>query len=157
MSTPANAMPNQAEIEKRSREWSQAEYARAMRHLLNQGYSEPGLMQPTSRILPPLVALWHFEAKLDGKRSRLWVVTGTDLPVDHVAETVAGNARDALRHFYLHWQLRAAQLEQKLANNQIEVGNPALQTDYMKSLQRGSERLFKLTNDDGLWPEFQKG
>ena len=156
MSTPANAMPSQAEIEKHSREWSQAEYARAMRHLLNQGYAETRLLQPTSRVLPPMVALWHFEAKLDGKRSRLWVVSGADLPVDHVAETAAGNARDAMRHFYMHWQLRAAQLEQKLANNQVDVGNPTLQIEYMKSLQRGSERLFKLTNEDRLWPEFKQ-
>lgn len=156
MSTPANALPNQAEIEKRSRAWSQAEYARAMRHLLNQGFGETKVMQSSSRVLPPLVALWHFEAKLDGKRSRLWVISGTDLPVDHVGETAAASARDALRHFYLHWQLKAAQLEQNLAANKVDIGNPALQAEYMQSLKRGSERLFQLVNDDRLWPEDNK-
>lgn len=156
MSTPANAMPTPAEMEQRSREWSQAEYARAMRHLLNQGYAETRLLQATSRVLPPLVAVWHFEVKLDGKRSKLWVVSGADLPVDHVAEAMAPNARDALRHFYLTWQLKAAQLEQRLADNKVDVGNPALQSDYMKSLQRGAERLFQVVNEDRLWPEFQQ-
>ncbi len=156
MSTPANAMPSQAEIDKRSREWSQAEYARAMRHLLNQGFAETRLLQPTSRVLPPLVALWHFEVKQDGKRQRLWVVSGSDLPVDHVSETAAANARDAMRHFYLNWQLKSAQLEQSLAANKVEVGNPALQGEYMQSLQKGAERLYQLVNDDRLWPEFQR-
>lgn len=156
MSTPANAMPSQAEIEKRSREWTQQEYTRAMRHLLNQGFTDTQLSQPTSRVLPPLVALWHFKAKQDGKSIQLWVVSGSDLPVDHVAESAAGNARDALRHFYMHWQLKAAQLEQRLKENKVDVGNPQLQTDYMKSLQRGAERLFQVTNEDRLWPETPK-
>lgn len=156
MSTPASAVPTAAELEKRSREWSQAEYARAMRHLLNQGYAEPQVQQASSRVLPPLVALWHFDAKRDGKRQSLWIVSGNDLPVDHVPQSVAGNARDAMRHFHLQWQLKAAQLEQRLQDNQVDVGNPQLQRDYMQSLQRGAERLFQLANDDRLWPEFRK-
>jgi len=168
MSTPMNAIPTSADLEKRAdsekhadlekrhKEWSQVEYTKAMRHLANQGYGETHLLQPTSRVLPPHVALWHFEVKQDGRKSRLWVVTGADLPVDHVAESAAANARDALRHFYLHWQLKAAQLGQSLAANQIDVGNPALQTEYIRSLESGSERLFQVVNEERLWPEFKK-
>lgn len=156
MSTPATAVPTADELEKRRREWSQAQYARAMRHLLNQGYTEPQLHQANSRVLAPLVALWHFDVKRDGKRQSLWVVSGSDLPVDHVPQSVATNARDAMRHFHLQWQLKSAQLERRLQDNQVDVGNPQLQRDYMQSLLSGAERLFQLANDERLWPEFRK-
>ncbi len=153
MSTPANALPTQADIEKRSREWYQAEYARAMRHLLNQGYTDTRALQADCRVLPPLVAVWHFEVKLDGKHSRVWVVTGNEMPIDHASDSVAGTARDALRHFYLHWQLKSAQLEQAAAEGRPVMGNSNLQQDYQRSMQKGAELLFKVVNEDRLWPE----
>ncbi|QGX38681.1 DUF4826 family protein [Permianibacter aggregans] len=156
MSQQQNAAPSQEEVERRSREWVQKEYARALTHLANMGIQQVGVTQSESRVLPPLVALWRCHGKLDGKNTELWVVTGQDIPVDHIAVSAANNARDAMRNLFMNWQLKAARLEQGLAANRLELGSAELQQNYIKSLITAAERLAQLVETPTLWPEFQK-
>ena len=134
------------ERERKEKEWTQTSYSKALRHLTNLGLTQIGVMQSESRILPPLLAVWRLHGKLDGGNTEMWVVTGDDVPVDHVSAKTAKNAREAMRHFMMSFQLKAARLEQGLADKKYEVGNEAMQTEYVKSV---------MVNTPQLWPEFQ--
>lgn len=143
---------NESQEERQFREWTQAEYATAMRYLLNKGYTNSQIVQPESRILPPLVAMWKVNSHVDGRKQALWVITG-DVPNDHVIATVAPTAREAMRHFSLSWQLKSANLEAAAVANRIELGSPAVQREVAQSLQIGAERLYKVVTANDLWPE----
>lgn len=50
-----------------------------------------------------------------------WVING-NFPCDHVHALAADNARDALRHFALKWQLQAENLAKTSIDNKNEFG-----------------------------------
>ena len=143
------------EIAKKQKQWTQTEFTRAMQHLVNLGVQTPQVMQTESRVLPPLVALWRAHGKMDGKMLEVWVVTGQDIPVDHIPFSAAPNAREAMRHFFMSFQLKSARLEQGLKENRVELGNAELQRQYIQSLVIAAERLNALVNTEQLWPEFK--
>ena len=91
-----------------------------------------------SRYLVPLFALWKLTS-LDGKK--FWVLCG-DLPSDHSSFDVAPNAREALRHFSLKWQMQAENLLQ---------ANTDEQNNFANLLIGRAEGLYKLYNDESLW------
>lgn len=155
MSQPSYDTLTPEERERQSRKWAQDEYARALTHLSNMGLQGVEVVQTESRILPPLVALWRCHGRLDGKNTELWVVTGQDIPVDHIAVNAANHARDAMRHLFMSWQLKAARLEQGLADNKLELGTAQMQKDYIQSLTVAAERLAQLVETPKLWPEFK--
>ena len=144
-------------MQKRSQQWAQAEYARAHSHLSGMGVLNGKITQSESRVLPPLVALWRCSGKLDGKELELWVITGQEIPTDHLAVNVAKDARDAMRHFSMSWHLKAARLEQE-AKDQASASSESgeLRQNYIKSLTASAERLAQLVETPALWPEFQK-
>lgn len=76
-----------------------------------------------------------------------WYISG-GVPSDHIAVDLAADARQALRHFSLKWQLQAAQIEGggKDGNTQ-----PADFANVAGNLSRNAETLMAFADNDDLW------
>jgi len=114
------------------------QYQLATKYLAEKGIVTNSVSAEDSRYLVPLLALWKLTS-LDGKK--FWVLCG-DLPSDHSSFDVAPNAREALRHFSLKWQMQAENLLQ---------ANTDEQNDFANLLIGRAEGLYKLYNDESLW------
>jgi hypothetical protein len=126
--------------EEQQQQWIREQYQVATKYLAEKGVVTDSVKVEDSRYLVPLLALWKLKA-LNGKS--YWVLCG-DLPSDHSAVDVATDARDALRHFALKWQVQAENL---LAANSKE------QEEFAHLLISRAEGLYKLYEDDALWQQ----
>ncbi len=76
-----------------------------------------------------------------------WYISGA-VPSDHIAVDLASDARQALRHFSLKWQLQAAQIEEGAA---ADGDQPVDFANVADNLSRNAEMLMTLADNDGLW------
>ncbi|RUO65310.1 protein of unknown function [Pseudidiomarina planktonica] len=123
-------------------EWVRERFQAGNKYLAEQGILTKRVLVKDSRYVAPLVAMWKFEAN-DGKH--WWVVTG-DLPTDHVSGKAAKDAREAMRHFALSWQMRAESIFQDK-----NAANDATQQAFAHRLVNRSEGLYDISNDEKLW------
>ena len=119
-------------------QWIREQYQIATKYLAEKGVVTDSVKVTDSRYIVPLLAVWKLTA-IDGKS--FWVLCG-DLPSDHSSADVAQDARAALRHFSLKWQMQAENLLQ--AKNEE-------QDEFARLLIGRAEGLYKLINDESLW------
>ncbi|PKI17641.1 DUF4826 family protein [Colwellia sp. 12G3] len=124
--------------EEQQQQWVKKQYQIATKYLAEKGIVTNSVSVEESRYLVPLLALWKLTA-MDGKK--FWVLCG-DLPSDHSSIDVAPNAREALRHFALKWQMQAENLLQAKDEEQ---------KTFAHLLIGRAEGLYKLYNDEPLW------
>ncbi|WP_246047301.1 DUF4826 family protein [Colwellia ponticola] len=124
--------------EEQQQQWVKEHYQVATKYLAGKGIITDSVTLEDSRYLVPLLALWKLTST-DGKK--FWVLCG-DLPSDHNLVDVAPNAREALRHFSLKWQMQAENLLQ--ANNEE-------QNKFADLLISRADGLYQLYNDKSLW------
>jgi hypothetical protein len=124
--------------EEQQQQWVKDQYQIATKYLAEKGLVTNSVAVEESRYLVPLLALWKLTA-IDGKK--FWVLCG-DLPSDHSSFDVAPNAREALRHFALKWQMQAENLLQAESEEQ---------KNFAHILIGRAEGLYKLSDDEGLW------
>ena len=124
--------------EEQQQHWIRKQYQLATKYLAEKGVVTQSVQVEESRYLVPLLALWKLTS-IDG--NKFWVLCG-DLPSDHSSVDVAPNAREALRHFSLKWQMQAENLLQ--ANNET-------QNEFAHLLISRADGLYKLYNDESLW------
>jgi len=124
--------------EEQQQQWIREQYQLATKYLAEKGIVTNSVNAEDSRHLVPLLALWKLTA-LDGKK--FWVLCG-DLPSDHSSFDVAPNAREAIRHFSLKWQMQAENLLQ---------ANTDEQNDFANLLIGRADGLYKLYDDESLW------
>jgi hypothetical protein len=124
--------------EAEQQQWTRDQYQVATKYLAEKGIVTDSVQVEESRYLVPLLALWQLTS-LEGKK--FWVLSG-DLPTDHSNFEVAANARDALRHFSLKWQMQS----ENLLRSDIKE-----QKDFAHLLISRAEGIYKLCEDDSLW------
>jgi hypothetical protein len=124
--------------EEQQQQWVKDQYQIATKYLAEKGIVTNSVAVEESRYLVPLLALWKLTA-MDGQK--FWVLCG-DLPSDHSSFDIAPNAREALRHFALKWQMQAENLLQ--AKNET-------QNEFAHLLISRADGLYKLYNDESLW------
>ncbi len=121
-------------------EWVRAQFQKANEYLATKGIIPDNVAVSESRYLPPLVAVWKLNTR-DAKS--FWVISG-DLPTDHMPVTAAPNAREAIRAFALHWQLKAEQIAQSGFTDKTQV-------DFANLLVNRAEGLYNLFDNEPLW------
>ncbi len=126
--------------EERKQQWIKEQYQIATKYLAEKGIVTKSVIVEESRYLVPLLALWKLTS-MDGKR--FWVLCG-DLPSDYSSVDVAPNAREALRHFSLKWQMQAENLLQ--AKNEE-------QNNFAHLLIGRADGLYNLYNDESFWQQ----
>lgn len=124
--------------EEQQQQWVKEQYQAATKYLAEKGIITHSVTIEDSRYLVPLLALWKLTST-DGKM--FWVLCG-DLPSDHNLVDVAPNAREALRHFSLKWQMQAENLLQ---------ANDEEQNNFANLLISRADGLYQLYNDESLW------
>lgn len=129
-------------------QWTKEEYGNALSYCSRNDLNVSNLNQPESAILPPLVAIWLFDSKTN--KEKYWVISG-DLPSDHIPGNVAKNAREALRHIVLRWQLKADKIMNKLADNSPKLVDHDKQAEFAKILSERAGNLFDMAENDDLW------
>ena len=86
--------------------WVREQFQKANKFLAENGVLFDSVITEESRYLMPYLAVWKIRA-MDSKR--YWVISG-DLPSDYTSVDNAKDAKDVLRHFAMHWQLKAENL-----------------------------------------------
>ncbi|KRS20096.1 hypothetical protein AAY72_15570 [Alishewanella sp. WH16-1] len=120
--------------------WVRTQFQKANEYLATKGIIPDNVAVSESRYLPPLVAIWKLNTR-DAKS--FWVISG-DLPTDHMPLSAAPNAREAMRSFALHWQLKAEQIAQAGFSDQTQV-------DFANLLVNRAEGLYDLFDNEQLW------
>ncbi|OCW97847.1 DUF4826 family protein [Alishewanella sp. HH-ZS] len=121
-------------------EWVRAQFQKANEYLATKGIIPDNVAVSESRYLPPLVAVWKLNTR-DAKS--FWVISG-DLPTDHMPFSAAPNAREAIRAFALHWQLKAEQIAQAGFTDKTQV-------EFANLLVNRAEGLYDLFDNEPLW------
>ena len=130
----------QQQIEQARAEWVRAQFQKANEYLASKGIVPDNVAASESRYLPPYMAVWKLNTK---DKQSYWVISG-DLPTDHMALAAAPNARDAVRAFSMHWQLKAQQI--------IDAGiTDKTQQDFANLLINRAHNLYDMFNEDQLW------
>jgi hypothetical protein len=124
--------------EEEQQQWVRKQYQVATKYLAEKGVVTKSVQLEESRYILPALALWKLTA-IDG--NKFWVLCG-DLPSDHSSVDVAPNAREALRHFSLKWQMQAENLLQAKDEEQNK---------FAQLLIGRAEGLYKLFDDESLW------
>lgn len=121
-------------------EWVRAQFQKANEYLASKGILPDNVAASESRYLPPYMAVWKLNTK---DKQSYWVISG-DLPTDHMAFSAAPDARDAVRAFSMHWQLKAQQI--------IDSGiSDKTQQDFANLLINRAHSLYEMFNEDKLW------
>lgn len=128
------------ETEQQMQDWVREQFQRANKHLAENGVLFDSVVTQESRYLAPAVAIWKIKAN-DGKF--YWVISG-DLPSDFTLYENAKTAREAMRHFALHWQLKA----QNILNIQT---SDQTQQDFANLLIDRAEKLYQVQDNPELW------
>ncbi len=89
------------------------------------------------------------------KNRAYWVISGSDIPTDHIEASLAETARDAARHFSLKWQLQGARLGDLETKDEAgDTGPAADEVDWQKvahRLQAQAEGLYALVEKEEIW------
>lgn len=137
------AVEQAQEVEQKRQAWVREHFQKANRFLAEKGVIPEKVIMEESRFLAPFVAIWKLESK-QPKKQTYWVMSG-DLPSDFVEASVAPNAREALRHFSMMWQMKAENLKQS------GVTSDPTQAQFAALLISRAESLYKLYNDEKMW------
>ncbi|EJI83942.1 MAG: DUF4826 family protein [Alishewanella aestuarii] len=139
MSEQSTQQPTEISEAQRA-EWVRAQFQKANEYLATKGIIPDNVAVSESRYLPPLVAVWKLNTR-DAKS--FWVISG-DLPTDHMPVSAAPNAREAIRAFALHWQLKAEQIAQAGFTDKTQV-------EFANLLVSRAEGLYDLFDNEPLW------
>ncbi|RUO22368.1 DUF4826 domain-containing protein [Aliidiomarina iranensis] len=121
--------------------WVREHFQKANGYLAEKGILTDQVLVKESRYLIPHIALWKFS--LRGSTDKVWAISGV-CPTDHVNASVAGNARDALKHFCLSWQLRADKI--------LTSENPdPTEKQFAELLIGHAEACYQLVLQDKFW------
>ncbi|MDC8830833.1 DUF4826 family protein [Alteromonas gilva] len=134
-------MTANALTEEQIQAWAREQFQRANKFLAERGIVYDSVFAEDCRYLVPFVAVWKIKA-LD--KQVYWVITG-DVPLDVTYFDSADNAREAMKYFSMHWQLKAENLE---VNN---TANDSSQTEYIELLRTKAEQLYALQDNDAMW------
>ena len=124
--------------QEQKQKWIRDQYQEATKYLAEKGVVTHSVQDKESRYLVPLFAIWKLTSL---EKKSYWVLSG-DLPKDHIGADMAPNAREAVRHFSLKWQMQAANLLKEEGEEQQTFAN---------LLIARAEKLYKFCENDALW------
>lgn len=126
--------------EEESAAWVREQWQHANMFLAENGVVPSTLNHNVSRYLVPVLALW----KITGEDNKTyWVING-ELPTDFMLADNAPDARDAMRHFSLKWQVQAANVMDNSESSEAQRSRAGF-------LQNRAESLYRFYEDESLW------
>jgi hypothetical protein len=138
------------EKEAKIKVWNQNEFVKIQKYCVSKGVEPKRIKQASSQVIPPVLGIWYMESTTKGED--YWIISGK-LPTDMSSAKVAKNAREALRHFSMNWQLKAANLEAALAEGKQTTIDRETQEKYINELSVKAETIYAIAQDEKLWAE----
>jgi hypothetical protein len=138
-------------------EWLKEQIQGMSRHVYSSGLISTEATGHCVWALPHLVFLGQIWPK-DDRSKKYWVISGLDLPTDHIEEGLAATPREVVRHFSMKWQLQSSKVAE-LGENGSSDDVSSSATDWQKiagGLQSNAEALYTLVERDELW-DAEKG
>lgn len=120
--------------------WVSQQFQRANKYLAEQGILFSTVVTEESRYLAPYIAVWKIK---DNKSKFYWVISG-DVPADALSVDVASNARDAIKHFSLTWQLKADSIQNNPSSDRTQL-------DYADLLVEKAELIYAIQEQQQVW------
>lgn len=134
------------------KDWLQIQMSGMQRHVETSDLIDSECVGLCAWAIPQLVFLGQIWPK-GREKNKYWVISGRELPTDHIEESLARTPRDAVRHFSLKWQLQSAKVAE-LGEKEASDGTTAGSTQWDRiagELQSNAEALYALTERDDLW------
>lgn len=132
--------------------WLQEQLHGMNRHVQTSGLINSECTGLCTWAVPHLVFLGKIWPKGE-ETGKYWVISGYDLPTDHIEESLAESPRDAARHFSLKWQLQSAKVAE-LGKKASGDDGDSKSTDWESiagNLKSNAEALYELVERDELW------
>ena len=132
-------------------EWAKAEVRGMGEHARSSDLFQEEAVGHAVWTLPNRLFIGRIWPKSDKARA-YWVISGSDIPTDHIESSLAETARDAARHFAMKWQLQSARLED--LGGQADAGDRADDVNWAEvagRLQGQAEALYALVEKEDLW------
>jgi len=100
--------------------------------------------------LPHRLFIGRIWPKSDKSRA-YWVISGIDIPTDHIEASLAETAREAARHFSLKWQLQGGRLGGLDNSDDISAADEVDWQRVAQRLQAQAEGLYALVENEEIW------
>lgn len=120
--------------------WIKEQFQRANKHLAENGVLFDTIIADESKYLIPYLSVWKIKST---ENKRYWVISG-DLPSDFMMADHAKNAREAIRHFSMSWQMKAENIRRTMPNDETQMRFAAL-------LENKAMNLFNVHDSEHLW------
>lgn len=131
-------------------EWTKSQLENMAQHVRNSDLFQDEVMGHAVWTLPHKLFIGKAWSRSDRSRA-YWIISGVDIPSDHIDLAVADTAREAARHFVMKWQLQSARLEQ-LGEKGNEPGEEDVDWQQVAEGLRGqAEGLYGLVDKEEIW------
>ena len=143
---------NQAEVEAFT-QWAQQQIEGMGRHVESSGLIKQDATGQAVWTLPHQIFIGKIWPKED-RNNVYWIISGPQLPTDHIEGRLADNAREAARHFSLKWQLEGNRLTGLSDHADGETEATSKDVDWQSiaaKLHNQAEGLYAVVDRDDLW------
>lgn len=131
-------------------DWAKSQLQNMAEHIRKSDLFQDEVMGHAVWTLPHQLFIGKAWSKSDRSRA-YWVISGVDIPSDHIDMSVAETAREAARHFVMKWQMHSARLEQ-LGEKGGAPGEDDVDWQQVASGLRGqAEGLYGLVEREEIW------
>lgn len=141
---------NQQELDAYA-QWAKTQLQGMADHVSNSDLFHDEVMGHAVWTLPHRLFIGKAWPKSDRNKS-YWIISGVDIPTDHIESGVAETAREAARHFSMKWQLQSARLGNL---GQQDAGAPSAEDvnweQVSARLQAQAEALYGLVEKEEIW------
>jgi hypothetical protein len=137
-------------------EWAKAELKGMADHARNSDLFQEEATGHAVWTLPHRLFIGKVWPKTDRDRA-YWIISGSDIPTDHIESSLAETARDAARHFSLKWQLQSERLGDLRTKD--EAGSNDSDVDWQavgSKLQAQAEALYGLVEKEEIWRQTEE-
>ncbi|UCC13795.1 MAG: DUF4826 family protein [Gammaproteobacteria bacterium] len=141
---------NQQELEAYA-DWAKVELRGMADHARNSDLFQEEAVGHAVWTLPQRLFIGKVWPKSDRDRA-FWVISGVDIPTDHIESSLAETAREAARHFSMKWQLQSARLGD--LREQDESAGPESDVEWDQvagKLRAQAEALYGLVEQEDIW------
>jgi hypothetical protein len=131
-------------------DWAKGELQRMAEHAHSSDLFHEEAVGHAVWTLPHQIFIGKVWPKSNRERA-YWVISGAELPTDHIDAELAESAREAARHFSMKWQLQSARL------GGMDEDRPDVPRDDVdwhrisRTLQAQAEALYGLVEKEEVW------
>ncbi|KPK44276.1 MAG: hypothetical protein AMJ65_03525 [Phycisphaerae bacterium SG8_4] len=132
-------------------EWTKLELKRMAQHVRDSDLFQEEAVGHAVWTLPHRLFIGKVWPKSASSKA-YWIISGVDIPTDHIEASLAETARDAARHFCMKWQLQSGRLSALgPAESNEQTRDESYWEEISVRLRAQAEGLYGLVEQEHLW------